>query len=64
MGSQRFITLIQGTAAGDIDLVAGKPAGVAATADEQFRIFAVAGKLEVSADNKVVQQNTALAGSP
>ena len=63
MGSQRFITLIQGTAAGDIDLVAGKPAGVAATADEQFRIFAVAGKLEVSADNKVVQQNTALAGS-
>ena len=63
MGSQRFIALIQGTAVGDIDLVAGKPAGVAATADEQFRIFAAAGKLEVSADNKVVQQNTGLAGS-
>ncbi len=59
MGSQRFITLIQGTAVGDINLSAGKPAGAAATGAEQFRMFAAAGRLEVSAAGKVVQQNTA-----
>ena len=63
IGSQRFITLIQGTAVADIDLAAGKPTGSAATADEQFRVFAATGRLEVSADNKVVQQNTSLPGS-
>ena len=62
MGSQRFITLIQGTAVGDIDTAAGRPAGVAPTAGETNKIFVSAGKLEVSAENKVVQQNTAPLG--
>jgi filamentous hemagglutinin family protein len=63
MGSQRFITLIQGAAVADIDVAGGRPAGVAPLADEQNRVFVATGKLEVSADNKVVQQNTAPIGS-
>lgn len=59
LGSQRFITLIQGTAVGDIDVASGKPAGVAPTGDEINKVFISTGKLEVSADSKVVQQNTA-----
>ncbi len=62
-GSQRFITLIQSAAISDIDIAAGRPAGVAPTADEQFKVFTAAGRLEVSADNKVVQQNTGASGS-
>jgi filamentous hemagglutinin family protein len=58
MGSQRFITLIQTTAVSDIDLGAGKPTGVGPTGGEQLHLFTVAGKLEVSAAGKVVQQNT------
>ena len=63
MGSQRFITLIQATAVADIDTAANKPAGVAPTADETNRVFVAAGRLEVSAENKVVQQNTAPVGA-
>lgn len=63
LGSQRFITLIQGAAISDIDIAAGRPAGVAPTTDEQFKVFTATGRLEVSADNKVVQQNTAPNGS-
>jgi hypothetical protein len=62
-GSQRFITLVQGTAIGDIDIAKAKPLGVAPTADEASKVFVSAGKLEVSADNKVVQQNTSPTGS-
>jgi filamentous hemagglutinin family protein len=57
MGSQRFIGLIQTTAAGAIDISAGLPDGVAPTPDEQSKVFVAAGRLEVSAENKVVQQN-------
>lgn len=63
MGSQRFITLIQGTDVRDIDISSGLPSGVAPVAGEQFKIFAATGHLEVSAENKVVQQNTAPSGS-
>jgi filamentous hemagglutinin family protein len=59
MGSQRFIALVQSTAAADIDIGLGKPSGVAPTSAEQFHVFTAAGRLEVSADGKVVQQNTA-----
>lgn len=62
-GSPRFISLVQGTAIGDIDIANGKPLGVAPTADEASKVFVSAGKLEVSADNKVVQQNTSPTGS-
>lgn len=62
-GSQRFIALIQGTAIGDIDIANAKPSGVAPTTDETSRVFVSAGRLEVSADNKVVQQNTSPTGS-
>ncbi|WP_293898516.1 filamentous hemagglutinin N-terminal domain-containing protein [Phenylobacterium sp.] len=63
LGSARFIGLIQATAVGDIDTASGKPAGVAPIAGEASRVFVSAGRLEVSADNKVVQQNTAPLGS-
>ena len=63
MGSQRFITLIQGTTVADIDTATGKPTGVGSTGDEANRVFVATGKLEVSADNKVVQQNTAPQGA-
>jgi hypothetical protein len=63
LGSQSFITLIQGAAVGDIDTATGKPAGLAPTAGETNRVFVATGKLEVSAENKVVQQNTAPLGA-
>ncbi|MEW5686351.1 MAG: filamentous hemagglutinin N-terminal domain-containing protein [Pseudomonadota bacterium] len=62
MGSQRFIDLVQSAAISDIDIAAGLPAGVTPTAGEVNRVFVSAGKLEVSADNKVVQQNTSALG--
>lgn len=58
MGSDRFITLIQQTPVGDIDISSARPVGVTPTAGEQFKVFVAAGRLEVSAENKVVQQNT------
>ncbi|MDB5425785.1 MAG: hypothetical protein JWQ29_3201, partial [Phenylobacterium sp.] len=58
MGSARFIGLIQATAVGDIDVGAQKPNGVNPLADEQSRVFISTAKLEVSANGKVVQQNT------
>jgi hypothetical protein len=61
-GSLRFITLIQGTPVADIDIALGRPTGVAPTGDEIGRVFVSAGKLEVSSENKVVQQNTAPIG--
>jgi filamentous hemagglutinin family protein len=63
MGSQRFITLIQGTAPENIDLAKLIPAGVAPQGDELLKVYVSAGRLEVSADNKVVQQNAAPSGS-
>jgi len=63
MGSQRFITLIQGSAPENIDLAKLMPAGVAPQGDELLKVYVSAGRLEVSADNKVVQQNAAPSGS-
>lgn len=64
MGSQRFITLIQSTPVDGIDLAALMPAGVAPVGAELLKVYVSAGRLEVSADNKVVQQNAAPSGSP
>jgi len=58
MGSQRFIGLIQSTAVADIDVGMRKPLGVAPQAGEQNRVFISTARLEVSAEGKVVQQNT------
>ncbi len=63
MGSQRFITLIQGAAVENIDLAKLLPAGVAPTGDELSKVYVSTGRLEVSADNKVVQQNAAPSGT-
>ena len=57
-GSQRFMSLIQGTAVADINVGAQKPNGVNPTAGEASRVFIATAKLEVSATGKVVQQNT------
>lgn len=63
MGSQRFITLIQATAPENIDLARLQPAGVAPVGDELLKVYVSTSRLEVSADNKVVQQNAAPSGS-
>jgi filamentous hemagglutinin family protein len=63
MGSPRFISLIQGTDPADINISAALPDGVAPLGDEQYKVFAAMGRLEVSAENKVVQQNTAPLGT-
>jgi len=62
-GSQRFIELIQGTPIGAIDIAAGQPAGSAPIGGEVGKVFVSTGRLEVSADGKAVQQNTAPVGS-
>lgn len=58
VGSQRFISLIQSTDIANIDTANGKPDGVAPIAGEINKVFIAASKLEVSAQDKVVQQNT------
>jgi len=63
MGSQRFIGLIQAAAPEDIDLARLQPAGVAPQGAEISKVYISTGRLEVSADNKVVQQNAAQSGS-
>jgi len=62
-GSQRFIDLIQATPIGAIDIAAGQPAGSAPIGGEVGKVFVSTGRLEVSADGKAVQQNTAPVGS-
>lgn len=62
-GSQRFIDLIRGTPIGQIDIAAGLPVGSAPIGAEVGKVFVSAGRLEVSAEGKVVQQNTAPVGS-
>ena len=57
-GSQRFMSLIQGTAVADINVGAQKPIGVKPSEGEASRVFISTAKLEVSATGKVVQQNT------
>lgn len=64
MGSQRFIDLIRATPAADINIAQDKPGGVAPIAGEQGRNFIAAGRLEVSSDGKVVQQNTGSINQP
>jgi len=62
-GSPRFISLIQDTPIADIDIAKGLPAGVVPVGDEVGKVFVSTGRLEVSADGKAVQQNTAPPGS-
>lgn len=62
-GSPRFITLIQGTPIDAIDIAAGQPAGSAPIGNEVGKVFVSTGRLEVSADGKAVQQNTAPVGT-
>lgn len=63
MGSQRFITLIQATPPEGIDLAKLQPTGVAPQGAELLKVYVSTGRLEVSADNKVVQQNAAPTGA-
>lgn len=63
LGSDRFISLVQNASIDQINIAAGQPAGVAALPAEQLKVFVTTSRLEVSAENKVVQQNTAPAGS-
>jgi len=62
-GSPRFISLIQGTPVSAIDIAAGQPVGSAPIGDEVGKVFVATGRLEVSADGKAVQQNTAPVGT-
>lgn len=60
MGSPRFIALIQATPASAIDLGRGRPDGVTPTPDELNHVFLSTGRLELSADGKIVNQPTSL----
>ena len=62
-GSPRFISLVQSTPIADIDIAKGLPVGVVPVGAEIGKVFVSAGRLEVSADGKAVQQNTAPPGS-
>ena len=62
-GSPRFISLVQDTPISDIDIAKGLPVGVAPIGEEVSKVFVSTGRLEVSADGKAVQQNTAPPGS-
>jgi filamentous hemagglutinin family protein len=58
LGSARFQGLIAGTPAGSINIYAGQPAGVAATAGEIGHVFLTAATLSIGAGGKVVGENT------
>jgi filamentous hemagglutinin family protein len=62
-GSPRFITLIQGTPIAAIDIATGQPPGSAPIGGEVGKVYVSTGRLEVSADGKAVQQNTAPVGT-
>ncbi|ODT89653.1 filamentous hemagglutinin N-terminal domain-containing protein [Phenylobacterium sp. SCN 70-31] len=60
IGSPRFIDLISPVPADQIDIGAGLPAGVAPVDDEVDRLFMVAGAVTLTANDRIVQQNTGL----
>lgn len=62
IGSQRFVTLIGDTPAAQIDIGRALPLGVAAEGDEIGRLFVVAGALTLTANDRIVQQNTGTFG--
>jgi filamentous hemagglutinin family protein len=63
MGSSRFIDLVSPVPAAEIDIGRGLPLGVAATTEEQGRLFLVAGNLTLTASDRIVQQNTGAIGT-
>ncbi len=62
MGSSRFIDLIDPVPAAEIDIARGLPAGVAATGEEIGHLFLVAGKAQMTAEDRIVQQNSGPVG--
>jgi len=58
LGSPRFIALVNGLAADQIDVANDKPTGAAPQGAEIGHIFLTAGVLGLSAPAKIVQQNT------
>ncbi len=64
LGSSRFVALVATAAPGDINISANRPAGVAPTADERDRVFLTAGRLGLSASERIVQQNTGTVAVP
>ncbi|MDZ4371654.1 MAG: filamentous hemagglutinin N-terminal domain-containing protein [Phenylobacterium sp.] len=63
VGSSRFVDLIGDTPADEIDIGAGLPLGVAATDDEVGQLFIVSGHLTMTANDRIVQQNTGAMGT-
>lgn len=63
IGSQRFIDLIADVPAGEIDINRSLPLGVAPVEDEVGKLFLVSGSASVFAEDRIVQQNTGLAGA-
>lgn len=62
IGAQRFIDLVNPVSPGDIDIGRGLPTGVAAQGDEIGRLYLVAGNLALTANERIVQQNTGVFG--
>lgn len=62
MGSQRFLDLIGDLPPAQIDIGRGVPLGVAAQGDEIGKLFLVAGSVTLTANDRIVQQNTGVFG--
>jgi hypothetical protein len=63
MGASRFVELVSPVPAAEIDIGRGLPTGVAATTEEQGKLFVVAGNLSLTANDRIVQQNTGALGT-
>lgn len=61
LGSPRFISLVQSVPPEQVDISQNQPAGVAPTPEEQGRIYLVSDSVSLSANNRIVQQNTGTA---
>jgi filamentous hemagglutinin family protein len=64
LGSARFIGLVSGVPADQIDIAHDLPTGVAATPEEQGHVFIATGILTLSASARIIMQNTGTRGMP
>ncbi|WP_293680737.1 filamentous hemagglutinin N-terminal domain-containing protein [uncultured Phenylobacterium sp.] len=58
LGSPRFVALVTGAPADQVDIANDRPAGVAPTPAEQNKIWITTGELTMSASARILMQNT------
>uniref|UniRef100_UPI0025E9A51C hypothetical protein n=1 Tax=Phenylobacterium sp. TaxID=1871053 RepID=UPI0025E9A51C len=64
LGSARFIALVEGVPASQIDIANNLPVGVSPTPDEQGHVFITTGVLTMSASARILMQNTGTKSNP